>query len=98
MDIIISINKPSGITSHDAVSKVKRILKAKKAGHTGTLDPLATGLLIICTGRKTKEIYTFQDQPKEYIAEIFLGATTPSFDLETEIDQTFKTDHITEDQ
>jgi tRNA pseudouridine55 synthase len=66
-----------------------------KIGHAGTLDPLATGLLIICTGKKTKEIQTFQDLKKEYTGTFFLGATTPCFDLEKEIDATYPTDHIT---
>jgi tRNA pseudouridine55 synthase len=66
-----------------------------KVGHAGTLDPLATGVMIICTGKKTKLIETFQYQTKEYIATVKLGATTPSFDLETEIDATFPTEHIT---
>src|SRR5690606_17034212 len=67
-----------------------------KVGHAGTLDPLATGLLIICTGKMTKQIDTFQGQIKEYTGTLVLGGTTPSFDLETEIDETFPTEHITE--
>lgn len=69
-----------------------------KVGHAGTLDPLASGLLIVCTGRFTKQINTFQDQEKEYIAGILLGKTTPSFDLETEYDQEFPTAHITKEK
>lgn len=72
-------------------------IKKIKVGHAGTLDPLATGLLIICTGKETKNISTYQAQEKEYTGTITLGATTPSFDLETEIDQTFPTDQLTPD-
>jgi len=98
---ILYIDKPLGWTSFDAVKRVRgalsRRLKVKKlkVGHAGTLDPLATGVMIICTGRATKQIDTLQAGIKEYIATIALGATTPSFDLETEIDATFPTDHIT---
>ena len=76
---------------------IEKYLKIKKlkVGHAGTLDPLATGVMIICTGKKTKLIESFQYQDKEYIAGIRLGATTPSFDLETEIDERFETEHIT---
>lgn len=70
-------------------------LKKIKVGHAGTLDPLATGLLIVCTGKETKNIDSYQAQEKEYTGTITLGATTPSYDLETEIDQTFPTDHLT---
>lgn len=72
-------------------------VKKLKVGHAGTLDPLATGVLIVCTGKKTKLIESFQHQVKEYVATIRLGATTPSFDLETEIDQTYPTNHLTEE-
>ncbi len=100
---IIYCNKPLGWTSFDLVAKIRykisRFLKVKKikVGHAGTLDPLATGVMVICTGRATKKIENFQYQTKEYIATIYLGATTPSFDLETEIDQTYPTEHITEE-
>ena len=73
-------------------------LKKIKVGHAGTLDPLASGVMIICTGKATKKIESFQYQTKEYIATLQLGATTPSFDLETEIDATYPTDHITREQ
>lgn len=98
---ILYINKPLHWTSFDLVRKLRtklcRELKIKKlkVGHAGTLDPLATGVMVICTGRKTKLIESFQYQTKEYKATIRLGATTPSFDLETEIDQTFPIEHIT---
>jgi tRNA pseudouridine55 synthase len=72
-------------------------VKKLKVGHAGTLDPLATGVMIICTGKKTKLIESFQYQDKEYIATIRLGATTPSFDLETEVDMTYETGHITKE-
>lgn len=100
---IIYINKPLNWTSFNLVSKLRykicRELNIKKlkVGHAGTLDPLATGVMIVCTGKKTKLIESFQYQTKEYIATICLGATTPSFDLETEIDNTYPTDHIDEE-
>lgn len=98
---IVLINKPYGWTSFDAVNKVRSILRRHygirkiKVGHAGTLDPLATGLVIICTGRMTKEIQHFQSLEKEYIARFMLGKTTPSFDLETEVDKEYETKHIT---
>ena len=101
---IIGIDKPLGWTSFDAVKRlrgaIQRRLKLKKfkVGHAGTLDPLATGVLIICTGRATRDIETLQNGSKEYIATLRLGATTPSFDLETEIDATFDTSHVTEER
>ncbi len=98
---IICIDKPLGWTSFDAVKRVRgailRRLKVKKfkVGHAGTLDPLATGVMIITTGRATKRIEQLQSGVKEYVADIALGATTPSFDLETQIDATYPTGHIT---
>jgi tRNA pseudouridine55 synthase len=103
-DNVILIDKPYEWTSFDVVKKIKYPLlkhlnlKKLKIGHAGTLDPLATGLLIICTGKKTKEINHFQDLYKVYEATIKLGATTPSFDLETPVNQTFDIDHIDEQQ
>lgn len=101
---IILIDKPLTWSSFQAVNKLKYILKRKydlpkkfKIGHAGTLDPLATGLLIICTGKFTKKITEIQAQTKEYTGTITVGATTPSYDLETEIDATFPIEHITED-
>lgn len=100
---IIGIDKPLGWTSFDAVKRIRgavqRRLNVKKfkVGHAGTLDPLATGVLIVCTGRATKEIERLQEGSKEYEATLRLGATTPSFDLETEIDSTYPVDHITLD-
>ncbi len=101
---VILIDKPLTWSSFQAVNKLKYILKRKydlpkkfKIGHAGTLDPLATGLLIICTGKFTKKITEIQAQAKEYTGTITVGATTPSYDLETEIDATFPTEHITED-
>lgn len=97
---ILSFDKPLNWTSFGLVSKVRYLLckhigeKKLKVGHAGTLDPLATGVLIICTGKATKQIDTLQAKTKEYIATLQLGATTPSFDLETEIDATFPTEHI----
>ncbi|WP_321279975.1 tRNA pseudouridine(55) synthase TruB [Marinifilum fragile] len=97
----ILLNKPYKWTSFDLVNKVKFKVKHKlrvkkiKVGHAGTLDPLATGLMIVCVGKYTKKIDTYQSQVKEYIATLQLGATTPSFDLETEIDQEYPTEHIT---
>ena len=92
---ILLIDKPYGWSSFQAVKKVKWLLKAKKVGHAGTLDPLATGLLILCTEKKTKEIESIQGQEKEYTGTITVGATTPSYDMETEPNQTFPFDHIT---
>ncbi len=100
---ILLIDKPLHWTSFQAVNKLRWEIrhafniKKIKVGHAGTLDPLATGLLIICTGKMTKQINTFQGQDKEYTGTIVLGGTTPSYDLETEIDKTFPTEHITED-
>lgn len=94
---VILINKPREWTSFDVVNKLRYATKAKKVGHAGTLDPLATGLVIICTGKFTKQIDEFQAQEKEYTGTITLGATRPSYDMETEIDQEFPTEHITEE-
>jgi len=100
---ILYFNKPLHWTSFDLVSKIRckisRSLRIKKikVGHAGTLDPLATGVMIVCTGKATKKIEEFQYQSKEYIATLRLGATTPSFDLETAIDETFETSHITKE-
>jgi len=97
---ILYINKPLRWTSFDVVNrlrwKMQKTLKVKKikVGHAGTLDPLATGVLIICTGKKTRQIDDFQAQTKEYIATLKLGQTTPSFDLELPIDKTFSIEHI----
>ena len=99
---VFLIDKPLTWTSFNAVSKIKWLIKKRysikkiKVGHAGTLDPLATGLLIICTGKFTKRIEEFQAQVKEYTGTFVLGATTPSYDLETEVDNTFPIDHISE--
>jgi len=99
----VYFDKPLSWTSFDLVNKFRyklsRKLKIKKikVGHAGTLDPMATGVMIICTGKATKRIEEFQYQTKEYVATLMLGATTPSFDLETEIDATYPVAHITED-
>lgn len=101
---ILSFDKPLEWTSFGLVNKVRYLLckhigeKKLKVGHAGTLDPLATGVLIICTGKATKQIDTLQAKTKEYIATLQLGATTPSFDLETEVDATFPTAHITREK
>ncbi len=100
---ILYIDKPLGWTSFDAVKRVRGALlrrlgiKKFKVGHAGTLDPLATGVMIVCTGRATKRIDELQAGVKEYIAAMRLGVTTPSFDLETEVDATFPTEHITQE-
>ena len=96
---MLLINKPLTWTSFDVVGKIRNTLKPLKlkVGHAGTLDPLATGLLIICTGKLTKKIDEFQAQEKEYTGTFTLGATTPSYDLETEVDKKFPIDHITEE-
>jgi tRNA pseudouridine55 synthase len=99
---VVLIDKPLHWTSFQVVNKlrweIKRTLNIKKikVGHAGTLDPLATGLLLICTGKMTKQIDEFQAQTKEYIGTFVLGSTTPSFDLETQINETFSTSHVTE--
>ena len=101
---ILSFDKPLEWTSFGLVSKVRYLLckhigeKKLKVGHAGTLDPLATGVLIICTGKATKQIDTLQAKTKEYIATLQLGATTPSFDLETGVDATYPTAHITREK
>ena len=100
---VLLIDKPLHWTSFQAVNKlrweIRRAydIKKIKVGHAGTLDPLATGLLVICTGKMTKQIDTFQAQIKEYTGTFVLGSTTPSYDLETEIDQHFPTKHLTEE-
>ncbi|MFM6953907.1 MAG: tRNA pseudouridine(55) synthase TruB, partial [Sphingobacteriaceae bacterium] len=95
---MLLINKPLTWTSFDVVGKIRNTLKPLKlkVGHAGTLDPLATGLLIICTGKLTKKIDEFQAQEKEYTGTFTLGATTPSYDLETTVDEQFPTEHLTE--
>lgn len=98
---ILAFDKPYRWTSFDVVGKIRWLLcrkigiKKLKVGHAGTLDPLATGVLVVCTGKATKRIDEFQFGVKEYVATLRLGATTPSFDLEKEIDATYPTDHIT---
>jgi len=98
---LLLIDKPLGWSSFQAVNKIRWTLRKRfdlkkiKVGHAGTLDPLATGLLLICTGRFTKKIQNLQGEKKEYTGTITLGATTPSYDLETDVDQIFATDHIT---
>jgi len=96
--VVLLLDKPLTWTSFDVVRKVKNTLRVKKIGHAGTLDPLATGLLILCTGKKTKQIEQIQAQEKEYTGTIRLGETTPSFDLETAVDQTRPYEHLTEEQ
>ncbi len=97
---LLLVNKPYNWTSFDVVGKLRNAFKPLKlkVGHAGTLDPLATGLLIICTGKMTKQIDTFQAQEKEYTGTLILGETTPSYDMETNADQKFDISHITEDQ
>lgn len=101
---VILIDKPLEWTSFQVVNKIRWLIKKTfglkkiKVGHAGTLDPLATGLLIICTGKFTKKIDTYQAQEKEYTGTFTLGATTPSYDLETEIDQEFDISQITSEE
>ena len=98
---VLLIDKPLNWTSFQVVNKLRWEIRQRfnikkiKVGHAGTLDPLATGLLIICTGKQTKEIHTYQGQIKEYTGTFTIGATTPSYDLETDIDKTYPTEHIT---
>lgn len=95
------VNKPQGWTSFDVVNKIRYKLKHRlqlkkiKVGHAGTLDPMATGLLIICTGKATKKLHAFQGLSKTYTGTITLGATTPSYDAETEVEERFPIDHLT---
>lgn len=97
---LLLVNKPYNWTSFDVVGKIRNSFKPLKlkVGHAGTLDPLASGLLIICTGKMTKQIDTFQAQEKEYTGTMVLGETTPSYDMETAADQHFDISTITEDQ
>ncbi|HYG50792.1 MAG TPA: tRNA pseudouridine(55) synthase, partial [Flavobacteriales bacterium] len=104
-ELILVINKPLTWTSFDVVNRLKFFIKNNfpaykniKIGHAGTLDPLATGILVVCIGKATKKIEALQNTLKEYTGTIFLGATTPSYDLETQSDKTFETGHITEEQ
>lgn len=96
---LLLINKPYKWTSFDVVGKIRNSLKPLKlkVGHAGTLDPLATGLLILCTGKLTKQIDTFQAEDKEYTGTMILGATTPSFDMETVVDQEYPLTNLTEE-
>jgi tRNA pseudouridine55 synthase len=100
---VLLFNKPYGWTSFQLVNKIRFIIRHEKkikkikVGHAGTLDPLATGLVIICTGQETKNMERYQNLDKEYIATFRLGATTPSFDLETEIDGKFPYEHVSEE-
>ena len=101
---VLLFDKPLYWTSFDLVNKVRRVIRIAtgerkiKVGHAGTLDPLATGLMIVCTGRETKSIEGMIGLEKEYVATIRLGSTTPSFDLETEVDTVFPTEHISREQ
>ena len=100
---VILFDKPLYWTSFDLVKKIKNIIRNNcnyqkiKVGHAGTLDPLASGLMIICTGKSTKKISELQESEKEYVARFQLGKTTPSFDLETEVDRTYEISHIDQD-
>ncbi|MFD2202949.1 tRNA pseudouridine(55) synthase TruB [Shivajiella indica] len=95
---VFLINKPYEWTSFDVVKKVRNTLKIKKVGHAGTLDPLATGLLIVCAGKKTKSIESYMAQEKEYVGTFILGKTTESFDLEKEVKDVADPGHITLEQ
>jgi tRNA pseudouridine55 synthase len=96
-DRILLVNKPLKWTSFNVVNKLRYKLKIKKIGHAGTLDPLATGLLILCTGKMTKRIEEFQGQEKEYTGKFIIGQTTPSFDLETEVSEAKDISSLTEE-
>ena len=101
---VLLFDKPLGWSSFQLVNKVRYLIcqklkiKKLKVGHAGTLDPLATGLMILCTGKATKQIESLMGKEKEYIADILFGATTPSYDGETEVDKTFPVDHITNEK
>ncbi|WP_353482742.1 tRNA pseudouridine(55) synthase TruB [Haliscomenobacter sp.] len=98
---VLLVDKPQGWTSFDVVNRIRGKIRNRfqlkniKVGHAGTLDPMATGLLILCTGKDTKRINEYQDRPKEYTGTITFGATTPSYDAETEVDGTYPIEHIT---
>lgn len=99
--VVINIDKPLGWTSTDVVRKIKPMLRRAgypkiKIGHAGTLDPLASGVLLICVGKATKMVDALQSEQKEYVAKVELGATTPSYDLEHQVDQRYPWEHITE--
>ena len=94
---VILVDKPVNWTSFDVVARIRRLTKVKKVGHAGTLDPLATGLLIVCTGKKTKEISSYQEQRKKYTGIITLGKSSPSMDLATEISEKPLPDNLTEE-
>ncbi|HPT53262.1 MAG TPA: hypothetical protein PK740_08275, partial [Bacteroidales bacterium] len=101
-DSVLIFDKPYQCTSFDLVAKVKKAIKHKfgkkvKVGHAGTLDPLASGLMIVCTGQLTKKIESYQGAEKEYTGTFLLGSTTPSFDLEKEVDAEYPTEHITKE-
>lgn len=98
--VIIAVNKPYGMSSFGALARVRYLLSQHvgykvKIGHAGTLDPLATGVLVLCTGKATKRIESLQEHTKQYLATLQLGATTPSYDREHDIDARFETSHIT---
>ena len=101
---VLLFDKPSGWSSFDLVKKVRNLIrratgvKKLKVGHAGTLDPVATGLMILCTGKATKQISSFQNLDKSYLAELEFGKTTPSFDTETEVDKTYLVNHITREK
>lgn len=95
---VLLIDKPLHWTSFDVIRKIRNLIKIKKVGHAGTLDPLATGLLIVCTGKFTKKINEYMAQQKEYTGTITLGATTPTYDLESEPQNFKRFDHITQEQ
>lgn len=95
---VVLIDKSMQWTSFDAANKIRSLIKIKKVGHAGTLDPLATGLLIICTGKFTKKINEYMGMEKEYVGTITLGATTPTYDLESDPENFISTDHLTDEQ
>ncbi len=95
---MLLVDKPHGWTSFDVVNKIRSLFHVRKIGHAGTLDPMATGLLVICSGRKTKELDQFMGLEKEYEGEMILGARTPSFDAETPVSERRSTDDITEER
>ncbi len=94
---VLLVDKPKDWTSFDVVKKLRHAIRIKKIGHAGTLDPMATGLLILCTGKFTKKIEEFMGAEKEYEGTLVLGATTPTYDAESEVDATFPWEHITEE-
>ena len=97
LNLLLGIDKPAGMSSHDVVNVVRRSIGERRVGHAGTLDPLATGVLLVCIGKATRLAESLQKEDKEYVAGISFGATTPSYDLEKPVDRLYPTDKVSEE-